>query len=188
MQFNYTIMFCHIPGLVCQDRPPMNIFLEKKDDSIRLVVQSRVVGGRGSGDCRQRVTSGTILQPPAQSPILGGRCHHTSTIEQHPFLFIFFFSRTCFVATRPKTGSSDRERNANCATSSRTGTFASQSSPFRIQCRRLNHIHMIDPIDQPTNSLFFFRILGDPINLEFAPSEETVRYVSYLSKATINAN
>ena len=166
----------------------MNIFLEKKDDSIRLVVQSRVVGGRGSGDCRQRVTSGTILQPPAQSPILGGRCHHTSTIEQHPFLFIFFFSRTCFVATRPKTGSSDRERNANCATSSRTGTFASQSSPFRIQCRRLNHIHMIDPIDQPTNSLFFFRILGDPINLEFAPSEETVRYVSYLSKATINAN
>jgi len=91
MQFNYTIMFCHIPGLVCQDRPPMNIFLEKKDDSIRLVVQSRVVGGRGSGDCRQRVTSGTILQPPAQSPILGGRCHHTSTIEQHPFLFIFFF-------------------------------------------------------------------------------------------------
>lgn len=42
-------VFCHIPGLVCQDRPPMNIFLEKKDDSIRLAVQSRVVGGRGSG-------------------------------------------------------------------------------------------------------------------------------------------
>jgi len=95
-------MFCHIPGLVCQDRPPMNIFLEKKDDSIRLVVQSRVVGGRGSGDCRQRVTSGTILQPPAQSPILGGRCHHTSTIEQHPFLFIFFFFANMFRRDAPE--------------------------------------------------------------------------------------
>jgi len=40
---------CHIPGLVCQDRPPMNIFLEKKDDSIRLAIRPRIVDGRGSG-------------------------------------------------------------------------------------------------------------------------------------------
>lgn len=34
---------------------------------------------RMRGDCQQRVTSGTTLRPPAQSPALGSRCHHTST-------------------------------------------------------------------------------------------------------------
>lgn len=48
---------CHIPGLVCQDRPPMNIFLEKKDDSIRLAIRSRVIGGRGSG-CGETASRG----------------------------------------------------------------------------------------------------------------------------------
>jgi len=55
---------CHIPGLVCQDRPPMNIFLEKKDDSIRLAIRPRIVDGRGSGDCQQRVTSGCYFATP----------------------------------------------------------------------------------------------------------------------------
>lgn len=76
------LRICHIPGLVCQDRPPMNIFLEKKDDSIRFAVQPRVIWRKRKwtrGDCQQRVTSGTTLRPPAQSPALGSRCHYTST-------------------------------------------------------------------------------------------------------------
>lgn len=56
-----------LPGLVCQDNPPMNIFLEKKDESISVVIACRRMGDRRSGtsewsgeleNCQQRVTSG----------------------------------------------------------------------------------------------------------------------------------
>lgn len=108
---------------------------------------------RTRGDCRQRVTSGTILQPPAQSPVLGGRCHHTSTIEHHPFSFHFpfFKPRTRFVATRPKTGSSDRERNASCATSPRSRHLRFTSLP---SSHTPSHMHTIESIDRPTDTSF----------------------------------
>lgn len=108
---------------------------------------------RTRGDCQQRVTSGTTLRPPAQSPALGSRCHHTSTNNRTTPVSVFPREHVT-VTTRPKTGSSDRGQNVSL--------FLGPASPFNILLSFVcgsPHTSIADrSTNSSTKSLLFFSI------------------------------
>lgn len=126
---------------------------------------------RMRGDCQQRVTSGTTLRPPAQSPALGSRCHHTSTNNRTTPSFRLS-SRTRFDHGAPEDRIFRSRQNAFL--------FLGPAPPFLlflVYTFSLIHIHQwINPlIHQPNLCYFLFRNNENSVHLDFVSAIANVQ-------------